>query len=428
MRTARELLPDGTIGRTVSAEEIGPDPEPFRRPLICDLCMTGVLPVRGYKTVPSLFRLGPGLQHEAGCDLNPTEVIDSIARDSHGLAHVDQGILRLELPVDLSGSSGPDDPTGTGPDSIVRTRNITTVRPHLPPAITSAAKIARFLQMHGFDPKIVKKFKVRPHGHPPVPWGEFCYGPDGDSLAALYVRQLSATPASYPVAVHGTVQAVRTDNGGRRYVTLATGVPRPPRPVPRRPALHVREPHHPTHPWHPRAGPRRLVRPHPQPHPAAPTLRGRALADRLLERRRSNRPPDHTDVPAARHGSPASNGHEPEARGEATGTGATTGRTLPTEAAGHGLPGQHRPRHQGRPCTAASFTPPPILTPAPIHVPPPVPPQAQHPTPPPAPAPAPARAPIEPAEVFIPPKPVGPPPPVPPPRRKGLFRWFGKRR
>ncbi|MFG2977701.1 hypothetical protein ACGFYY_32515, partial [Streptomyces sp. NPDC048331] len=96
--------------------------------------MTGVLPVRGYKTVPSLFRLGSGLQHEAGCDLNPTEVIDSIARDSHGLAHVDQGILRLELPSDLTGAPGPDEPTGTGTESVVRTRNVTTVRPKLPPA------------------------------------------------------------------------------------------------------------------------------------------------------------------------------------------------------------------------------------------------------------------------------------------------------
>ncbi|MFF3863029.1 hypothetical protein [Streptomyces sp. NPDC002209] len=52
--------------------------------------MSGVLAVRGYKTVPSLFRLGPGPQHEAGRDLNSTGVIDSIARDSLGLAHVDQ--------------------------------------------------------------------------------------------------------------------------------------------------------------------------------------------------------------------------------------------------------------------------------------------------------------------------------------------------
>ncbi|MFG2987989.1 hypothetical protein ACGFZK_01500 [Streptomyces sp. NPDC048257] len=76
-----------------------------------------------------------------------------MARDSHGLAHVDQGILRLELPSDLSGAPGPDEPTGTGPDSVVRTRNITTVRPKLPPAITSAAKIARFLQMHASTPR-----------------------------------------------------------------------------------------------------------------------------------------------------------------------------------------------------------------------------------------------------------------------------------
>lgn len=44
-------------GRPVSAGEIGPDPEPFGRPLICPVCDSIVEPVRGYKNVPSLFRL-----------------------------------------------------------------------------------------------------------------------------------------------------------------------------------------------------------------------------------------------------------------------------------------------------------------------------------------------------------------------------------
>lgn len=420
MRTARELLPDGTIGRTVSAEEIGPDPEPFRRPLICDLCMTGVLPVRGYKTVPSLFRLGSGLQHEAGCDLNPTEVIDSIARDSHGLAHVDQGILRLELPSDLSGAPGPDEPTGTGPDSVVRTRNITTVRPKLPPAITSAAKIARFLQMHGFDPKIVKKFKVRPHGHPPVPWGEFCYGPDNDSLAALYVRQLSAPAASHPVAVHGTVQAVRTDNGGRQYVTLATDVPA------QQGRFHVVL----------RSMYENLIT------PLTPGTHVLALGDWSVLTR--------SHIPQLRLFADAhwqiAYWNDDEATGRPTTPTCpppVTARqraavTNPKPAAKQPAPVQPpaAPSPPKRPATPypdntdrvikAVLAPPPPLTPAPTHAPPPVPPQAQHPTPPPVPAPAPA--PVEPDEVFILPKPAGPPPPVPPQRRKGLLRWLGRRR
>ncbi|MFE0198493.1 hypothetical protein ACFW0I_22475 [[Kitasatospora] papulosa] len=59
----------------------------------------------------------------------------------------------------------PDDETG--PDDPVRQRDTTTVRPYLPPAIASAAKIARFLQMHGFDPDTVDRFRVKRHGNGP---------------------------------------------------------------------------------------------------------------------------------------------------------------------------------------------------------------------------------------------------------------------
>ncbi|MFF2412469.1 hypothetical protein [Streptomyces sp. NPDC058092] len=162
MKKAWEKRPGG---RLVSADEIGPVPEPFRRPLICEFCDSAVGPVRGYKNVPNLFRLLKGTLHQPGCALNPTEFIQGIARGSHGLAHVtDQGLLRLELPEHIDAMppfTAPDDETG--PDGPVRKRDTTTVRPYLPPAITSAAKIARFLQMHGFDPKTVDRFRVKPH-------------------------------------------------------------------------------------------------------------------------------------------------------------------------------------------------------------------------------------------------------------------------
>ncbi|MBL1086725.1 hypothetical protein JK359_33000 [Streptomyces actinomycinicus] len=212
-------------GRLVPAEEIGPDPEPFERPLICLHCDSVVEPVRGYKSVPSLFRLAKGTSHEAGCLLNPTEVIQSIAHGSHGLAHVtDDGLLRLELPADISAlppwPTMPIDDTDT---DVVRTHNTTTVRPYLPPAITSAAKIARFLHMHGFDPKVVERFRVKPHGQRPILWGRFCYSPR--TYADLYQRCARREPISHPIAVHGTVHSIAQDRNGKPYARLALDVP-----------------------------------------------------------------------------------------------------------------------------------------------------------------------------------------------------------
>lgn len=223
MRSAREQR----SGRPVSAEEIGSKPETFESPLICEFCDSVVEPVRGYKTVPALFRLRRNLLHEPRCALNPTEVINDIARGSHGLAHItEQGLLRLELPADLT-SVPPTPAPGDGPDpgATFIKHATTTVRPFLPPAITSAAKIARFLQMHDFDPKIVGRFRVKPHGQSPVDWGRFCYGPTHDSYAELYDRKRTRRTISHPIAVYGTVQRVDQERGsGRPYVTLAVNV------------------------------------------------------------------------------------------------------------------------------------------------------------------------------------------------------------
>ncbi len=144
-------------GRRVLADQIGPPPEPFERPLICPICASAVEPVRGYKNVPALFRLARGSSHEAGCLLNPTEVIHSIAHGSHGLAHVtDDGLLRLEVPSDISSLPPWPTPIDASP---APTRDTTTVRPYLPPAITSARE----------DRPIPPDARLRPQRRRPLP-------------------------------------------------------------------------------------------------------------------------------------------------------------------------------------------------------------------------------------------------------------------
>jgi len=216
--------------RDVFARQIGQQPEPFTRPLCCWKCEGAAVAVNGYSrlgtAVPSHFRLAPKTEHEGTCPLNPTSVINGIAHGSHGLAQVDDGgILRLTLPEDLTTAPPAPTPGDADPADVIQ-RTTTTVRPLLPPAINSAAKIARFLQLHDFDPDIVRRFKVQPQHHRSIPWGQFCFGPTHQSYAELYERRRTQKTSTHPIAVYGTVQRIGQEgDSGRPYATLASNVP-----------------------------------------------------------------------------------------------------------------------------------------------------------------------------------------------------------
>ncbi|MFE2693736.1 hypothetical protein [Streptomyces mirabilis] len=218
-------------GRHVFRHHIGPDgpPHQFSGPLVCWKCTAPFVPVRKHKNkgadVQAQFRLAPKSEHDVECPLNPTLVSKHIAHGSHGLAEVDeQGILRLNLPenlTDLPPAAPDDDEVG---EDVVR-HSVTTVRPLLPPAVNSAAKIAMLLHIHDFETKIVDRFKVRPHNGRLIPWGKFCYGPTAASYTELYERCRRGEVFTHPVAVFGTVQRVNRDRQGRPYITLALSVP-----------------------------------------------------------------------------------------------------------------------------------------------------------------------------------------------------------
>lgn len=217
--------------RDVFRHHIRPDgpPHRFTGSLICWKCAAPFVAVRAHTNkgadVQAQFRLAAKKEHDGDCPLNPTLVSRHIAHGSHGLAEVDeQGILRLNLPQHLTDvpSTTPDDDV-IGED--VLRHSVTTVRPLLPPAVNSAAKIAALLQIHDFDSKIVERFKVRPHGERLIPWGRFCYGPAADSYAELYQRCRTGAEFTHPIAVIGTVQRVSRDRQGRPFITLALNVP-----------------------------------------------------------------------------------------------------------------------------------------------------------------------------------------------------------
>ncbi|WP_306333114.1 hypothetical protein [Streptomyces sp. KL118A] len=224
MHRAREKDTD----RHVFRRHIGP-PHDFGGDLICWKCTAPFGPVRAHtrkgKPVQAQYRLLAG-EHDETCPLNPDTVTAHLAHGSQGLADVEaSGVLRLNLPqrldeVPLPGTDAEADVR----DDVVR-HSVTTVRPLLPPAVGTAAKIAQFLQLHDHDPEITSRFRVRPHDGRLIPWTDFCYGPRHDSYARLFAR-LRATPVlTHPIAVVGTVERVSRDSNYSPFALLAVDVP-----------------------------------------------------------------------------------------------------------------------------------------------------------------------------------------------------------
>ncbi|MFF9786347.1 hypothetical protein [Streptomyces nigrescens] len=220
-------------GRDVFAVQIDGEPAWYtgKHPLICWKCDAGVHGKGTYvkgngASYRAHFALNPRTSHTQTCPFNPVEFVTTLAQGSQGLAHVDDGVLRLTLPNSLSDLAPGPEPTGPQqPPAEATGRRISTVPPALPPLLNCAAKIAHFLQLNAFDNKVVERFRVQPHGYKnTIPWGRFCYGPTAAAYGQLVKRLDPDSPGrapSHPVAVYGTVQRVRRDRTGRPFVFLA---------------------------------------------------------------------------------------------------------------------------------------------------------------------------------------------------------------
>jgi len=228
--------------RMVSARQIGLEPEPFTRPLRCPYCEHPVHTQRAYPktsklgkpfTVSAHFALarhkdGRPAEHDPGCALRTDHTITTIARESQGFAEVKRGQLQLRLV--LAASTDPPAPAAPAPGAPADeppqepvNRRIRSTGPPLPPVITSAARIAQLLALYEHDPELLARFTVKhPDLRTPVPWADFCFGPDPASLARLY-RKLTWSSSRYPVAVHGRVldHGVR---GGYAFCLIAQDV------------------------------------------------------------------------------------------------------------------------------------------------------------------------------------------------------------
>jgi hypothetical protein len=221
-------------GQPVFAREIDRQPLWRGEDLVCweHACSAAVRATGGYTKrdgtpYTAYFSLKANVEHDGDCPLNPVEVITSIAQGSEGLATVDEGVLRLTLPQDLS-QPGTQRPglDGTPVDGEVVDRRITTVPPLLPPLINSAVKIVRFLAAHDFDSKVVNRFRVLPYGaKKAVRWEKFCFGPTYTSYTELYALIRAGKRPLHPVAVYGTVQQILKDRNERPYAVLATADP-----------------------------------------------------------------------------------------------------------------------------------------------------------------------------------------------------------
>ncbi|MEU4898241.1 hypothetical protein AB0B12_38040 [Streptomyces sp. NPDC044780] len=171
----------------------------------------------------------PKAEHFRGCPLRATEALEEIARRARGLAELDNGRLQLRLVLTETTDTKaatlplPGAPLRPPPTDPVR-RQIGNREPALAPAITSSARIAQLLALYEHAPDTVERFTVRYTGVRPIPWSDFCYGPDPANLAALYQR-LQAGPVKHPVAVVGQVAAGGTSRGGQLWRRTTASVP-----------------------------------------------------------------------------------------------------------------------------------------------------------------------------------------------------------
>ncbi|MFI6112904.1 hypothetical protein [Kitasatospora sp. NPDC051164] len=237
-------------GVVVSARQIGEKPEPFTRPLRCAYCEHEVTaqpeqPRISTKGKPftrgAHFALakekekGRTAEHLPGCPLRTDHTVHAIARRSHGLAELRAGGLQLRLVLAATTDTKTPllPPPGApllAPAADPVNLRIHSVDPVLPPAVTSAARIAQLLAMYGDDPENVEHFTVKHPGlRTPVAWSDFCFGPEPDHLARLYER-LVAGSIRHPVAVLGEVTQVKTTDSATSCKIVArvpTGLPGP---------------------------------------------------------------------------------------------------------------------------------------------------------------------------------------------------------
>ncbi|MFJ9574513.1 hypothetical protein [Streptomyces bacillaris] len=231
-------------GRVISARQIGQRPEPFTRPLRCPYCEHEVIaqpeqPRISTKGKPftrgAHFALakekekGRTAEHLPPCPLRTDHTVHAIARKSQGLAELRSGGLQLRLVLaPTSDTKAPLlPPAGSpllAPPADPVNLKIHSVDPALPPAVTSAARIAQLLALYGDDPENVESFTVKHPGlRTPVPWTDFCFGPEPGHLARLY-QQVAAGTVRHPVAVLGQVTQIRTTTNVTSC-RIATGIP-----------------------------------------------------------------------------------------------------------------------------------------------------------------------------------------------------------
>ncbi|MFJ1662528.1 hypothetical protein [Streptomyces anthocyanicus] len=231
-------------GRVISARQIGQKPELFTRPLRCPYCEHEVIaqpeqPRISKKGKPftrgAHFALakekekGRAAEHLSPCPLRTDHTVHAIARASQGLAELRSGGLQLRLVLaPTSDTKAPLlPPAGSpilAPPADPVNLKIHSVDPALPPAITSAARIAQLLALYGDDPENVEHFTVKHPGlRTPVPWTDFCFGPEPGHLTRLY-QQLAAGTIRHPVAVLGQVTQIRTTDT-TTSCRIATNIP-----------------------------------------------------------------------------------------------------------------------------------------------------------------------------------------------------------
>lgn len=189
-------------------------------PLKCFGCAVGVTHVTAHEkqlhekavVVPAFFRLMPGVLHLENCAFQVEKKIKVFADESEGLIEsIKKGRYRLRL-ASLKDEFARGGDEG-GKTSKVKGKQVATTSyqksgSKLPAYLNSAKKVLVLRALCETDEDIEKHLELVFEGNAIIPWSMFYFG--SDRYLEAYQLTRSST-VQYPIAIHGTVGAVKRD-------------------------------------------------------------------------------------------------------------------------------------------------------------------------------------------------------------------------
>lgn len=189
-------------------------------PLKCFGCSVDVTHVNAHEkqlhekavVVPAFFRLMPGVLHLENCGFQVEKKIKVVADESEGLIEsIKKGRYRLRLAslkdeFSNGGSEGEKASKVKGKQAATTTYQKSGSK--LPAYLNSAKKVLVLRALCESDEDIEKYLELVFEGNVTIPWSRFYF--ESDRYLEAY-KLIQSSTVQYPIAIHGTVGAVKRD-------------------------------------------------------------------------------------------------------------------------------------------------------------------------------------------------------------------------